>query len=83
MLFKKNEIIELSGGKKHIIVDTTQLEGKYYYYVCEVQEDESEIIPNFRVIMTINENGRLFVKTVKDDLADKLTVMFKENLNLN
>ena len=33
--------------------------------------------------MTINENGRLFVKTVKDDLADKLTVMFKENLNLN
>ena len=83
MLFKKNEIIELSGGKKHIIVDTTQLEGKYYYYVCEVVEDESEIVPNFRVIMTINENGRLFVKTVKDDLADKLTGMFKENLNLN
>ena len=50
MLFKKNEIIELSGGKKHLIVDTLQFEGTNYYYVCEVVNDESSIVPNFKVI---------------------------------
>lgn len=83
MYFKKNEIIELSGGKKHIVVDTTMLEGTYYYYVCEVEKDESEIIPNFKVITTVSENGCLFVKTVKDELAENLITIFKENLNLN
>ena len=83
MYFKKNEIIELSGGKKHLIVDTLQFEGTNYYYVCEVVNGESSIVPNFKVIKTIEENGNIFVKTIKDELSNKLTAMFKENLNIN
>ena len=41
MFFKKDEIIELSSGKKHVVVDTTQKDGKYYYYVCEVNKEEN------------------------------------------
>ena len=83
MFFAKNEIIELSGGKKHIIVDTTELDGNYYYYVCEVNNAETKVIPTFKVITTISENGNLFVKTIKDDLATKLVTIFKEKLNIN
>lgn len=82
MFFKKDEIIELSSGKKHVVVDTTQKDGKYYYYVCEVNKEEKEIIPNFKVITTVSENGCLFVKTIKNELGDELTTYFKENLNL-
>ena len=40
MFFAKNEIIELAHGKKHMVLDTTKYEGKYYYYVVEVTQDE-------------------------------------------
>ena len=83
MFFNKNEIIELAGGKKHLVVDTTKLKGNYYYFVCEVNSKETEIVPTFKVITTVSENGNLFIKTIKDDLENELTAIFKENLNLN
>jgi hypothetical protein len=82
MFFAKNEVIELAHGKKHIVLDTTKYEGKYYYYVVEITEDEKNITNNFKVITTVSENGNLFVKTVKDDIYDELVKIFKKNLNI-
>lgn len=82
MFFAKNEIIELAHGKKHIVLDTTKYEGKYYYYVVEVTQDEQDVTDNFKVITTVSENGNLFVKTVRDDLFDVLVKIFKKNLNI-
>ena len=48
MFFAKNEVIELAHGKKHIVLDTTKYEGKYYYYVVEITEDEKNITISFR-----------------------------------
>ena len=77
MIFNVNEIIELSGGKKHIIVDYTLYNDQYYYYVCEVNKEETNALPVFKVITTVNENGSLFVKTIKDDLEKMLINVFK------
>ena len=82
MFFAKNEIIELAHGKKHIVLDVTKYEGKYYYYVVEVTQDEQDVTENFKVITTVSENGNLFVKSVKDDLSDILVKIFKKNLNI-
>ena len=82
MFFAKNEIIELAHGKKHIVLDTTKYEGKYYYYVVEIDDNEREVTENFKVITTVSENGNLFVKTIKDDLSDILVKIFKKNLNI-
>ncbi len=82
MFFAKNEIIELAHGKKHIVLDVTKYEGKYYYYVVEVTQDEQDVTNNFKVITTVSENGNLFVKTIKDDLFDVLVKIFKKNLNI-
>lgn len=82
MYFAKDEIIELSGGKKHIILETTKYNDNYYYYVCEVTKDENELIENYNIITTITENGNLFVKTIKDDLAIELEKIFKEKLGI-
>lgn len=82
MFFAKNEIIELAHGKKHMVLDTTKYEGKYYYYVVEVTPDEQDLTENFKVITTVSENGNLFVKTVTEDLFDILVKIFKKNLNI-
>ena len=65
-----------------MVLDTTKYEGKYYYYVVEVTQDEQDITDNFKVITTVSENGNLFVKTIKDDLYDILVKIFKKNLNI-
>lgn len=82
MVFAKNEIIELHGGKKHIVVDTTKYENSYYYYVCEVNNEKNKIIDNFKIITTVNENGSLFVRTINGSLKDILIEIFKNNLNI-
>lgn len=83
MFFAKNEIIELSGGKKHLVTEVFEYEGKYYYYVTEIDSSEKEIIPPFKVITTISENGSLFVKTIKGNLEEKIKEKFEEILSIN
>lgn len=75
MDFKKNEIIVLGSGTKHIIVDTTEYENKYYYYIAEVNEEE-KVKNNIEVITTVTENGNIFVKRVKGELENILMDMF-------
>ena len=79
MDFKKNEIIVLGSGIKHIIVETTEYENKYYYYVAEVNEEENTVKNDIQVITTVSENGNIFVKRVKGELETTLMNMFNEN----
>ena len=79
MDFKKNEIIVLGNGTKHIIIDTTEYDNKYYYYVAEVDEEEETVNENIEVITTVTENGNIFVKRVKGELENQLINIFKNN----
>lgn len=79
MDFKKNEIIVLGSGTKHIIIDTTEYDNKYYYYVAEVDEEKETVNENIEVITTVTENGNIFVKRVKGELENQLINIFKNN----
>lgn len=83
MIFTKKEVIELSGGKKYIVADTLEEKGIWYYYICEVNQEETNVKPYFKIITTINENGNLFVKTVKGELAKSLEEKFKNQLDID
>ncbi len=82
MDFSKNEIIVLGSGVKHIVVETTEYENKYYYYVAEVDESESTVKGDLEVITTVTENGNTFVKRVKGELEEKLKCIFDEKLDI-
>ena len=79
MDFKKNEIIVLGNGTKHIIIDNTEYDNKYYYFVAEVDEEEETVNENIEVITTVTENGNIFVKRVKGELENQLINIFKNN----
>lgn len=83
MVFEKNEIIRLQSGKKHIVIDTINYNGEYYYYVCEVDKDENHVIDSFQIITTTKEYGNTFIKTVTGDLSFILEEIFKKNLGIN
>ena len=79
MDFKKNELIVLGNGTKHIIIDNTEYDNKYYYFVAEVDEEEETVNENIEVITTVTENGNIFVKRVKGELEKQLINIFKNN----
>lgn len=83
MIFTKKEVIELSGGKKYIVVDALEEKGTWYYYLYEVNNRETKVMPYSKVITTINENGNVFVKTVKGELEKSLETKFKNKLNID
>lgn len=80
MFFQKNEVIRLTNGKKHLVVDTMEYNEVFYYYVCEIDDKMNRVINSFRVITTVNENNCLFVKTVKGNLAKELMEIFRNKL---
>ena len=80
MFFQKNEVIQLTNGKKHLVVDTMKFNEVFYYYVCEIDDSKNRVINSFKVITTVNENNCLFIKTVKGDLAKYLAEEFRKRL---
>ena len=83
MVFAKNEVLELFNGKKYIVVETINQNNIWYYYVCEVNNEENKIKEEFKIITTVSENGNLFIKTVKGKLQEKLELIFKEKLQID
>ena len=83
MVFKEKEVIELENGKKFIVVDTLKEANTWYYYLCEVNEEETKVQKNFRVITTVFENGNYFIKNIKGDLLVSIEKIFKEKLQID
>lgn len=83
MVFKEREVIELSGGKKYMVAKTLNQNDCWYYCLMEVNKEETEVMPVLRIITTVTENGNIFVKNVKGQLAMDLELVFKEKLNID
>lgn len=80
MIFSKNEIIELFGGKKYLVVSVINYENTFYYYICEITHEEDKVKDNFKIITAIYENGNFFVKTLKSPLKEKISAIFEAQL---
>lgn len=82
MYFRNREVIELLSGTKYIVVENILYNDIYYYYLKEVEETTDVVKHNYKIITTVSENGRLFVKTVNGDLEHILKDMFEDKLDL-
>ena len=82
MVFEKNEIIALSDGNKHIVVEAMEYENKFYYYVALVDEEQQAVKDKLEVITTVEENGNTFVRRVRGELGATLTAIFNEKLGI-
>lgn len=83
MIFKKNEVIELYGGKKYIVAETLNQDNNYYYCVFPVNKEETSVNANFLIITTVLENKNLFIKTVKGKQKSDLELIFKNKLKID
>lgn len=75
-----NKIITLGNGEKYLVIDKVEKDEKEYYYVAEVNEDETNIKDNYKIVTTSKRNDDLFIDEVlgEDKLKDILPLFIKE-----
>ena len=83
MIFKEKEVIELSGGKKYIVAKVINRDDCWYYGLFEVNNAETKVYTDLRIITTVSENGNIFIKNVKGKLAEELENQLKKELNID
>lgn len=77
MYFSKNEIIEVKGNEKYLILCSTKIAEKEYYKVRKVDAKMDELIGNPKYITVSKENGHLIIEELlKEPLIKKLEEKF-------
>lgn len=80
MTFEINEVVELSSGKKYIVIDALEDNYKWYYYLLELSEDDN-IIGNKITITTTRDKEKLFINVLSEDdeISKRFSFKFEEN----
>ena len=73
MYFSKNEIIELEGKIKYLILDTALIDEVTYYKVQEVDQEDKKLINGILYITATNIEGKLYINFINNkELIKKL-----------
>ena len=75
-----DKIITLGNGERYLVIDKVIKDDKDYYYVAEVNEDETNIKDNYKIVTTSKKNDDIFVEEVlgEDKLKDILPLFIHE-----
>ena len=75
-----NKIITLGNDEKYLVIDKVTKDEKDYYYVAEVNEDETNIKDNYKIVTTTTKDDDIFVEEVlgEESLKDILPLFMHE-----
>ena len=75
---KINQIIHLKNGTKYLVINQAIYQGKSYYFVVGVTEDEQELTQEFQIVEETKKDGSAYLSTVKDPELIKLLAEYLE-----
>jgi predicted RecB family nuclease len=80
MKIEINKIITLGNNEEYLVVDKVEKDGKEYYYVAEVNEDETDIKDNYKIVCATYDDGNIYLDEVlgEDQLKAILPLFVKE-----
>ena len=75
-----NKIVTLGNGEQYLIVDSIIKDGKEYYYIAEVNDDETDIKDNYKIVCATYKDGEIYLDEVlgEDKLKLILPMFVKE-----
>lgn len=76
-----NKILNLTNGKKYLVLNQAFYKGNSYYFVVGVTEDENDVTDEFRLLEEKEVDGKLHVTEVKDPETVKLLAEYLEPKN--
>jgi len=81
MKLEINKIVTLGNGEDYLIVDRVDKDDKEYYYVAQVNEDETGIEDNYKIVCATYKDGEIYLDEVlgEDKLKSILPLFVKES----
>lgn len=80
MKLEVNKIVTLGNGEQYLIVDKVDKDNNEYYYVAQVNEDETDIKDNYKIVCATYKDGDIFLDEVlgEDKLKSILPMFVKD-----
>ena len=70
MKLEINKIITLGNGEEYLIIDRVIKDDKEYYYIAEVNEDNTDIKDNYKIVCATYKDDDVYLDEVLGE--DKL-----------
>lgn len=80
MKLEINKVVTLGNNEEYLIVDKVEKDDKEYYYIAEVNEDETDIKDNYKIVCATYKDGDIYLDEVlgEDKLKTILPLFVKE-----
>lgn len=80
MKLEINKIVTLGNNEQYLIVDTVVKDGKEYYYIAQVNEEETDIKDNYKIVCATYKDGEIYLDEVlgEDKLKSILPMFVKD-----
>lgn len=70
MILEVNRVITLGNDEKYLIIEKVESNEKEYYYIAEVNQTETDIKDNYKIVTTSNIDDNIYIEEITGE--DKL-----------
>ena len=82
MKLEVNKIITLGNDEEYLVVDKVLKDDKEYYYIAQVNDEETDIKDNYKIVTVNDEDGKLLIEEITGEDKLKLILpLFLEKFN--
>ena len=80
MKLEVNKIITLGNDEEYLVVDKVLKDDKEYYYIAQVNDEETDIKDNYKIVCATYKDGHVYLDEVlgEDKLKSILPLFVKE-----
>lgn len=80
MKLEINKIVTLGNNEEYLIVDKVLKDDKEYYYIAQVNEDETDIQDNYKIVCATYKDDEIYLDEVlgEDKLKSILPMFVKD-----
>ena len=80
MKLEVNKIITLGNDEEYLVVDKVLKDDKEYYYIAQVNDEETDIKDNYKIVCATYKDGNVYLDEVlgEDKLKSILPLFVRE-----
>lgn len=82
MILEVNRVITLGNDERYLIIEKIENKGKEYYYIAEVNQTETDIKDNYKIVTTGKINDDIFIEEITgEDKLKEILPLFLEKFS--
>lgn len=84
MILEVNRVITLGNEEKYLIIEKVEENNKEYYYIAEINQTQTDIKDNYKIITTIKQNEDMYIEEITgEDKLKEILPLFLDKFSKN